>query len=423
MENLTIDLQSARGLAEALAIGLLIGIERYKSRSDKDKGSAGVRTFAAFGLLGGVCGLLAQPAFTLAAFAAVAALVILGYYRESRHAVGLTTEMSALVVFWLGVLVQTQEALALSAAIVLALLLASKEALHRFVKDSITEEELFDTLKYLAVVLVIYPLLPDRNLGPFGFFNPRHVWLLVILVSTIGYAGYLMVRFFGRRRGLILSAIAGGLVSTTAATASLATRARELPGAARLLGTAAVLANAVQFPRLLLLAWVVDAGLGRHLKLPLLAMAAAGLLGALFLSRRERKATDQPRVELPLANPFSITPTLKFAVFFTAVLLLVRAAQAWLGETGIYLASALGGAASASAVCLTIAGLTGKTLLTHTEGAAAILLGVSTNALAKWILARAQGTRELAFWLGGGLATMIAVGAIVLYLTGGLTGS
>ncbi|MDH3745655.1 MAG: MgtC/SapB family protein [Acidobacteriota bacterium] len=417
MEGLTIDTDSTRRVAEALAIGLLVGIERYKSRSESEKGSAGVRTFAAFGLLGGVCGLLAQPTFTLAAFAAIAALIIVGYYRESTHAVGLTTEISALLVFWLGVLVYTREALAISAAIVLTLLLASKDALHRFVKDSVTETELFDTLKYLAVVLVVFPLLPDRNLGPFGFFNPRNVWLLVILVSTIGYAGYLLVRWFGGRRGLILSAVAGGLVSTTATTVAIAARARQLPGASRFLGTTAVLANAVQFPRLLLLLWVVNRSFARTLSVPLLGMAAAGFVGALVLSRRERAAKDKPKVEMPLTNPFSLMASLKFGAFFAAVLLLVRAAEAWLGETGVFLASALGGGVSASAVALTAAGLVSKSTISAPAGAIALLLGISTNALVKWTIARTQGTGKLAFWVGGGLATMVATGFLLLALS------
>lgn len=417
MEGFAIDLDLTRRLAYALAIGLLVGIERYKSRSDTDKGSAGVRTFAAFGLLGGICGSLAQPSFTLAAFVAVAALVVVGYYRESQHAVGLTTEISALVVFWLGVLVHTREALAISAAIVLTLLLASKDALHRFVKDSVTETELFDTLKYLAIVLVVFPLLPDRNLGPFGFFNPRKVWLLVILVSTIGYAGYLLVRWLGGRRGLILSAVAGGIVSTTATTMALAGRGRQLPGAARFLGTTAVLANAVQFPRLLLLLWVVNRPFAATLSVPLLGMAAAGLAGTLVLSRRQRRAGDQPLVEMPLTNPFSLTASLKFGAFFAAVLLLVRAAEAWFGEAGVFVAGLLGGGVSASAVALTVAALVTKETISASAGAVALLLGISTNALVKSVIARTHGTPQFAFWIGGGLATMVLTGFVLLALS------
>ena len=148
MDPLPLSPTQARLLAEALAIGLLVGIERYKTRKPGERGTAGVRTFAAFSLLGGLCGLLGHFALVLGTFAGVAALVAIGYFRESEQNLGLTTETAALIVFWLGYLVHSYEVLAIATAIVLTLMLASKESMHSFVSEAISERELFDTLKH-----------------------------------------------------------------------------------------------------------------------------------------------------------------------------------------------------------------------------------------------------------------------------------
>ena len=414
MGRLPIDLVQARLMAEAIAIGLLVGIERYKARELGEKRTAGVRTFAAISLLGGLCGLADELAVSIVSFAALALLIAIGYYRESARSPGLTTESAALIVFWLGFLVHRHEVLAISTAIVLTIMLASKESMHAFVRDSISERELYDTLKFLAVVLVIFPLLPDRAIGPLGFFNPSKTWLLVILVSTIGYAGYFLIRVLGDKRGLLLSVLLGGVVSTMATTVSLAGQARRSPGSARLLGVAAVAANAVQFPRLLLLVAVVAGSFAEQLAFILLPMMLVGFLGAALLSRRLEE--DRPDIRLPLTNPYSLTPALKFAAFFVGILFLVRYAESLLGNQGAFLASLLGGTVSASAVALSLAHLVRDGSLSVPTATLALLVGISANALVKLLVTSTQGSGRLAFWLGGGLATMLATG----YLLAGL---
>jgi uncharacterized membrane protein (DUF4010 family) len=418
MQKLPLDLMQARLIAEAIAIGLLVGIERYKARGEGEKRTAGVRTFTAFALLGGVCGLVDRIEVSVVTFAAIALLVAIGYYRESEHSRGLTTETAAFIVFWLGFLVHSHEILAISTAIVLTIVLASKDSMHSFVRESISEIELFDTLKFLAVVLVIYPLLPDRVFGPFGFFNPAKTWLLVILVSTIGYVGYFLIRILGQKRGLVLSALLGGMVSTMATTMSLAGRSREAPESARPLGVVAVAANAVQFPRLLLLVAAVSSTFARELSLILVPMTVVGFLGAAILSARRRD--DQPDIKVPLVNPFSVTPALKFALFFVAILFLVRFAESSLGDQGVLLASLIGGAASSSAVALSLANLVQDGALSVGSGTRSLLVCISANAAVKLLIVLTHGSRRLAFWLAGGLVTMLATGYALLAL--GFTG-
>ena len=407
------DISLFKTLGEALAIGLLIGVERYKSRSPDDKKSAGMRTFPVIALLGALCAIMDVRSFTLASLGALLVLLGVGYYRKSTQSMGITTEITALVTFWFGYLVKTHEILMISAAIVLVILLASKNVLHEFVKGKVSEIEFYDTLKFLAVVFVIFPLLPNRNIGPYEFFNPSQIWMLVILVSTISYSGYVLIRLLGSKRGIQVNALIGGLVSTMAVTMSLAERVRKAPEASRLFGVTGVMANAVQFPRLLVLIWVVDQQLALFLAIPLMGMFMVGLVGAWGLGRLRKVWSEEPPAELLLQNPYSFGPAIKFALLFVVVFFVTKLATVWLGEQGIYLASGIAGLADVSAISLSVADLSHNGSVSVPAASVAIFIAMTVNALMKWVLARVNGNRELAFWLGGGFLTMLATGVIL----------
>lgn len=414
---LSLDLETAIFFGEAIAIGLLVGIERYKDKNQEEKRTAGVRTFTGICFLGALSALIDQPLLTGLTFAAVATLLTAGYMRDPSESIGLTTEVAALVTFWLGFVLRRHETLAISAAIVMVILLASKRGLHDFVAETISEAEFYDTLKFLAVVFVVFPLLPNKNIDPWDFFNPAKVWGLIILVSTISYFGYILIRVLGPRQGLMASSLLGGLVSTTAVTMSLAERAQKSSGSSRLFGVMAVTANAMQFPRLLALIWVADRSLGSFLAPVLPAMFVAGLAGTWLWSRGSQGDEGAGPVDLPLTNPYSLMPALKFGLFFVSVFLISKLATNWLGESGIYWISAISGMASAGAATLSIANLSSGGTLSTASAALAVLLAVGVNALVKWILAVVHGSRQFSYWLGGGLATMLITGiAIVLAL-------
>ncbi|MEP0546901.1 MAG: MgtC/SapB family protein [Rhodothermales bacterium] len=413
------DITLFKALGEALAIGLLIGVERYKSRSANQKASAGLRTFPAIALLGAVCALMEVPSFTVVTFGALLVLIGVGYWRESAKSLGLTTEIAALLTFWLGYLVGTYEALIISAAIVLTILLASKDVLHGFVKGKVSEIEFYDTLKFLAVVFVIFPLLPNRDIGPYEFFNPTEIWLLVILVSTISYSGYVLIRILGSKRGLQVNALVGGLVSTMAVTMSLAERARKAPEASRLFGITGVMANAVQFPRLLVLVWVVDRDLALFLAIPLMGAFVVGLVGAWALGHVRKVWEEAPPAEMLLENPYSFWPALKFALLFVVVFLFTKLTTIWLGEQGVYLVSAVAGLADVSAISLSVADMSHSGSVSLLAASVAILIAVSVNALMKWGVALVNGNRELAFWLGGGFLTMLTTGVLLAFAVSG----
>ncbi len=408
---LSLDAEAAKTLAEALALGLLFGAERYKDRDPGEEKSAGVRTFAGICVLGAVCGLLGETLYTAATFLAVAILLAAGYFRAASQSVGLTTEVAALLVFWLGYLLKPQEALAIGTGIVMLILLASKRTLHDFVKKTISEREMFDTLKFLAVVFVALPLLPQRDLGPYGFFNPYQIWVLIILVSSLSYLGYILVRVMGPRRGLLAGSLLGGLVSTTAVTVALAARAREDSHLSTLMAVASVLANAMQFPRILVLVWAVDHALGRSLAPPLIAMFLAGCLGAALINWSRSPHDD--KFDVPLTNPYSLWPALKFGMFFVAIFFFSAAATDALGAGGFYWVAGISGLGSAGAISLSAAKLVGGGNLALAAGSWAVLLAMATNSLLKLVLARVNGTPAHALRVAAGMVAMLAVGGAV----------
>ena len=164
-----------KAIGEALAIGMLIGGERYRDRGDGEKSFAGLRTFAIISVLGGVAAVLDEPVYTVTMFAALLVLLALGYAREAGESVGGTTEVAALLTFWLGFATMDHEAVAIASGVGLAVLLASKQVLHSFVASRVTDVEFLDTLKFLVVVAVVWPLLPDKSYGPYDAFNPSQI--------------------------------------------------------------------------------------------------------------------------------------------------------------------------------------------------------------------------------------------------------
>jgi uncharacterized membrane protein (DUF4010 family) len=395
---------------EALALGLLIGSERYKDKKTGEAQPAGMRTFSIISVLGASVSLLEIPWFAVLTFLSIVTFLAIGYYKDQSGSFGITTELSAFLTFWLGYMLKDYEILAISVGIILVIILASKEAMHNFVKRQVTEDEFFDTLKFLAIIFVVYPLLPNQYIGPWNFLNPTKIWTLIIFISSISYAGYILIRIYGRGRGIAISSMLGAIVSTTAVTLSLAERTKNDVALSRLCGITGVVAHAVQGPRLLLLIWFVNDQLGRLLLVPILIMAAAGLVigGAAALLNNRRQETEPLRPALK--NPFSLLPVLKFGLFFVGVFFISKMAGVWFGTEGLLAISFISGMGSVSAISLSIADMVNQGSVTIENAALAFALALVSNSLTKWLIAILNGTRLFAIWLGLGLLTILGTG-------------
>lgn len=351
-----------RDLGLALAIGLLIGIERGWSLRAEPDGSrvAGMRTFALLGIAGGLAGLLGtigQPLLAAVLAAGVSAVLIIGYRRKTDNSsqVGATTTIAALVTFSLGALSTLGLALpALVAAVIVMLLLSQRGRLHGWLRG-MTETDVQAVVRFAIIAGAIWPLLPDKDLGPWNAWNPRDLWLVVVIVCGLSFAGYIAGRRFGATRGTLAMAAIGGLYSSTAVTAALSQQLRAEPDQAPVLSAGIAMASAVMFGRVLLLTAILV-----PFALPRLAMITgpAALVALGFVAWRWRVAQAAPAaVEVATRNPFALVPALGFALFVAILALAVRWADSRYGNAGIAATLAITGAMDVDAAIVTMRGL------------------------------------------------------------------
>jgi uncharacterized membrane protein (DUF4010 family) len=407
--------------AESLLIGLLVGAQRESARrANPEEGEerAGLRDFVLIAAIGSTCGFLQLPWLTSAACLAIVGLLVALRFPVHTH-LGYTTELAALAVFCLTYATSmpghTDGTLTISVAVILTLFLEARRHIHRFFRETLTETEFNDTLRFLALILVIYPILPDDHFGPYGFFNPRQVWLFVLMVSTISYLGYFFEKFLGERRGLWITSILGGLASTTAATSAFAQDVREQPARVPEYWQAATVANAIQFPRILALIAFMSVTLARAAALPLLLMTAAGLVMAFFTGSRPRTAQAAEgarRVEV--RNPFSFLPALKFGALFTAILFFAKAASAEFGSQALLWTSVVGGLLDVDSIAVASAQLFNSASATRQLSVAAVLIALLMNAVFKTGIAWTTAGRAFGLRVAASFLVMLLAGAAAL---------
>ena len=378
-----------RRLAAALAIGLLVGTERHWRERQEAAGrrTAGVRTFALTGLLGGVMAVLAlalgQPGGALLLGFGLAALLgaqLPFALREAdaENKVSATGLVAALGTYSLGAMaVLGDMAAAGAAAVAMTAILAARESLHELM-TRITWAELRSALVLLSMTLLVMPLVPDEPIGLLGGLNPSKIWGLAILLAAISYLGYLAVRLMGPERGLVLSGAAGGLVSSTAVAISNARAAAE-GGAALALAAGALIAGAVSCLRTVAIVFFIASDVAWLLVLPLGVAALGMTLAGLALARRAN-AAGPPAA--PPENPFELAAVLKIALLLAAVALASRLAAEKLGSAAVLAVAALTGLADVDAVALSVPLLAPATLSLQTA-AQAVLAAVGVNICAK----------------------------------------
>lgn len=399
-------------LAVALVIGLLVGLERGWRERDEPSGSrtAGLRTYGIFGLLGGVFAAvslaLGSSIVLAAAFLGFAALFGLFEYRESRHDenFSVTGLMAGLGVFGLGALAVVGDYRGAAAGgTALAGILASREMLHTALRR-LSWVELRSALVLAAMTVIVLPLLPDRTIDPWGGFNPREVWFFTVLIATISYLGYIAVRILGTTRGLIVSGLAGALVSSTAVTVALARMAKEAERPVPLAGAAA-LAAMVSVLRVTVVVGLIGGPVLVQI-LPVTATAAVvlALVGGLVLAR----AKSLPEGSEMLRNPFELRALLAFAALFSCVSMLNAALSARFGGSGLIVTSAASGLLDVDVAVLSALRLTGEDFAAPMI-AAAVLMALVSNTVGRIVLSMLAG--PVRFWVALALISALAVAA------------
>ena len=266
----------------ALALGLLVGLEREYSHADEGQTPlfGGARTFPLIALTGCAAALIASevtPWFFPVAFAAVTGLVMAAYAATAAKGdVGLTTEVTSLVVFLCGALAYWDYLLLAAAVTVTTLALLSLKTTLHDLSRRISQQDIYATLKFAIITVIILPLLPNRTYGPLDVLNPQQIWLMVVFISGISFCGYVLIKLVGPRQGIGLTGLLGGLVSSTAVTLSFSQRSQKASHLARPFTLAITVASTTMFIRVLFEAFVLNPALARVLAIPLLAAAGVG---------------------------------------------------------------------------------------------------------------------------------------------------
>lgn len=394
-------------LAVSLGIGLLIGAERERRKgAGPRRGAAGIRTFALAALAGGLSLVFGGAAVLAVSALVVGALAAIAYGRQRSNDPGLTTEMALLATFLLGALAIREPALAAGLGVAVAVLLASRTVLHRFVRRVLTEQELHDALLFAAAALVVLPLTPDHPVGPLGALNPRTLWKLVVLVMGISATGYVAQRALGARVGLPITGLAGGFVSSAATIGAMGHRSAKQPSLMPAAVAGAVLSTVATVIQMAVVLYASSPPTLRLMATPLLlAGAAAVVYGAIFALRLARASRDGP---VASGRAFDLKVSLLFAATLAVVLLLAAAAYRWLGSRGLLVAVGLAGFADAHSAAVSAASLAAAGKIAPAKAIVPILLGMTTNAITKAVAAATAGGRRFALQTIPGLVLVMA---------------
>lgn len=402
--------------AVALLNGALIGLEREFMQQRRDNPDfAGIRTFSLVSLLGAVTGFLAAEFGIGPLLVALGGLILLGVssyigdFITTGQIGGITTEVSVLLAYVLGVLVMTDWAqVAVALAVIVSLLLALKDPLHGIARRMSTQD-LRTTLEFALVAAVVLPILPNETIDPWGVVNPSQIWLLVVFVSGIGFGGYVLMKIVGTERGISITGVLGGIVSSTATTLSLSTQSKLNPALSRQFAQAIVLASTVMIPRVAIILIVVNAALLPIIALPFAAMLLTGIITVLFLRSGARHVDGADDVDVE--NPLKISMAVVFGLVFAVVLVIVTLAQEYLGNAGVYIAAMLTGLTGVDPITLSVGRLADQGALAATVAASAIVIATVMNTAAKVGIVMMVGSSELRRQIIWSLGAVVLVGA------------
>ena len=394
-------------LAVSVGVGMVIGFEREWSHKD-----AGTRTFALTAVLGMLCGLLGLPY----AITGLAAVILTSLVTNSRKvatgsSLETTTSISLIVTAVLGIMIGQGHVFApISAAIVITMLLSLKQQFRRMT-GGVNPKEIQSAVLLGLIAFVIYPTLPGRFVDKWQLFNPREAWVTVIVVASIGFVNYVLLRIYSQR-GLLYAAILGGLVNSTATAAELAQWVVQPDNdPVRLASVITLLTTIAMFVRNLAILAIFSGASALHAGPPLAIMIA---MAALFIWRARRTTEEEP-VELELDSPLSLSKILRFGAIFLAIQVAGTLAERHLGSAGFLLVSIIGGLVSsassaAAAAHLAASGQLSPELAGIGTVLASMASAMSSLPLVQRVVNRSEVTRNL--WIL--TVAIVGIGTLVM---------
>jgi uncharacterized membrane protein (DUF4010 family) len=395
------------GFAAALGVGLLIGLERERSKgTGPNRKPGGIRTFSLFALAGAIAASVNNPWLTPAVVIAGAAFAAVAYTQTSAEDPGVTTEIALVVTTLLGILAYRHPAVGAGLGVVVAIMLAARTRLHRFVSDQLSGQEVHDGLLLAAAALVVLPLLPNEAIDPLGAFNPRVIWTLAVLVMSINAAGYVSLRALGATVGLPLSGFAGGFVSSTATHGAMGSRALADPDLLRPAIAGAALSSVATPIFMMIVLAVANREVMAAMTVPMLLSGLGALAyGALFTFR----AVQAPKHDMKLGRPFSPRDALVFTGTVSGVIFAGALLEHFFGTAGALVGVAVAGFADTQAAGASAASLTSSGRLAVAEAVTGILLAYTFNAAMKVVVSWVSGKTPFALRVLPGQVLMVGL--------------
>ena len=396
-------------------IGFVLGLEReYSQYSEKGEIFAGLRTFTLVALLGFLTAYLGIT-FTywifIAGFLGVVSIVAISYWVTSNEGnIGSTTEFAIIFTFLLGGLVLVGSInLSLALTVITLVLLSLKLRLKSMI-GQLTQKELFAFVRFVVIALLILPFLPNEFYGPYEVINPREVGWIIVLTSGIGFVGYILMKFLGTDRGILLTSILGGLVSSTLVTFTFSKKSKETPELSQNYAVGIFAAATIMVLRIFLLVFIFNKTMLIQLTIPLLIIlfATFGIASYFYNKQFEKQhAVDK----IILGDPLNIKNAIFFGIFYTGILLLVSYANHAYGTKGIYLSSAISALTDIDAIAISVSKLGGTTMnLLIAQNA--ILLATLSNTVVKIGIAVFTGSRQLKKYVLIGYSIVFIAGII-----------
>lgn len=412
--------ENTYGILLATLLGAFLGLRR-EIQEKNDNGFMGLRTMALISMLGAISAVFPDvPYLPAIVFTGFFILIAVVYWHGAFvcKKVGLTAEISALITFWIGVLSVMPGTLhlAILIAVVLAVVDTYKKEVRNF-SDTLDTQEWRGALQLVIFTVVILPILPKTAVDPWGVLVPYNIWFLILLISGIGFFGYLLTKYWGDRVGIILTAFLGGISSSTAVTVALAEKAKDQRKVEDLRVGILIAIATMQMRVMIVVALLGLWFLQYDLLIALSGMVAVeAVFCVLYWKTKERQNVQvlANQEELKLESPFDIMPAVKFGLVFVFISFAVYFGQIFFGSWGVYVASFLSGLVDVDAIVLSCVEALNKGEMTVQVVCNAIILAVVMNTVIKIFYVALLGTRDLAYKLLPSVITASAVGAVLV---------
>lgn len=403
------------GVLISLAIGLILGLEREYDQFKGEIGIAGIRTFPITTILGFVMGTLSETYsdwFLIVGVASFIMFLAIGQLSKFRMdaGFGLASNLALIVTFILGIMVSQGLYRDSVATAVIVVTLLSLKATLRSIIENITIQELFAFIKFAIIALLILPFLPNKDFGPEDLLNPFEIGSIVVIVSFLNFIGYFLVKFVGSRKGILLTSILGGLISSTAVAWNYAAQSKESPELSREYSAGIIIASAIMFPRLMLLAAIFNVEIVYPLILPMLLLTLLSVIPAIFFMR-EKKDSEKTETNIELGNPLNVLNALSFTAIYIVILYAVHYGNEFFGESGLYYSSIIAGLADTTAITISMAKFALDPQYLKLS-ALVILAGTLSNTAVKLGIVFLRGSKTTFRYVGYVFGALIVVGTI-----------